>query len=123
MYKLVILIEPEGMGAEFDAHWPGFLSLAEQMPGLIREATSRVNQVMFGKQTFALIHELFFETMAALREAMASPAGQQTGQILQVITQGNMTLLISDHNQDDLENIQKFRTEPNPGEDLTPTLP
>jgi uncharacterized protein (TIGR02118 family) len=114
MYKLIILIEPEGLGAEFDAQWPRFLSLAEQMPGLKREATSHIDGVLYGKQTFTMVHELFFESMAALREAMASSAGQQTGQLLQTITQGNMTLLISDHNQDELENILKFRSAEEP---------
>ena len=118
MYKLVILIEPEGVGQEFDAQWPEFLSLAEQMPGLKSEATSRIDRVLFGEQSFAMIHELYFESMGALRDAMASPLGKQTGQLLQTITKGNMTLLISDHNQDDLEHIRKFQTAqaPTPGE-------
>jgi uncharacterized protein (TIGR02118 family) len=119
MYKLVILIEREGMGNEFDAQWPNFLNLAEQMPGLIREATSRIDRVLFGKQSLNMIHELYFESMGALRDAMASPLGQQTGQLLQTITKGNMTLLISDHNQDDLENIRKFQ----PAEAPTPSDP
>ena len=48
MHKLVILIESTADPA-FDQNWPQFLHHAERIPGLKREATSRVTQVLFGE--------------------------------------------------------------------------
>jgi uncharacterized protein (TIGR02118 family) len=108
MYKLVILIEtPEDL--TFDDRWPEFLHLAEQIPGLRRETTSRVDHVVYGKGGFSLIHELYFDSAQALREGMASPVGQKAGLVLQEMTGGRVTLLIADHKQDELENIHMYQ--------------
>ena len=48
MFKLVILIEPPPNQDYFDDQWPAFLHSAEQMPGLLRETTSRTAQMVFG---------------------------------------------------------------------------
>jgi uncharacterized protein (TIGR02118 family) len=109
MYKLIILIEPPADSSSFDDSWPEFLNQAEQMPGLVREATVRVTHTLFGASQIHMIHELFFETQADLQAAMASPEGQASGQILQRITAGNMTLLVAEHREDDLENIKRYR--------------
>lgn len=108
MHKLVILIEGAEVPAGFDENWPQFLHLAEQMPGLQREATSRVLHILYGSQNYTLIHELFFDSLEALQEAMASPAGEQAGQVLQRITGGRIALLVADHNQDEIENIRRY---------------
>ena len=86
MHKLVILIEGGELPANFDDQWPQFLHLAEEMPGLQREATSRVLHMLYGSQRYALTHELFFESLEDLQSAMTSPAGQKAGQILQSMT-------------------------------------
>lgn len=109
MHKLVILIEPLEDNDTFDENWPQFLHLAESMPGLEREATSRVDGILFGRYDVALIHELYFTSLAALKNAMSSPQGQATGELLQRMTGGRLTLLYTDHKEDDLENIHKFR--------------
>lgn len=108
MHKLVILIEGTELPTDFDENWPQFLHLAEQMPGLQREATSRVHHILFGKQNYVLIHELFFDSLEALQEAMTSKAGQQAGQVLQKMTLGKLMLMVSDHNEDDMENIRRY---------------
>ncbi|MCW5875292.1 MAG: EthD family reductase [Anaerolineales bacterium] len=102
MYKLVILIEPQDHPAEFDAAWPQFLAAAERMPGLRSEVTGRVDRALHGSFQAHLIHELHFDSLTAAGEAMASPEGQQAGQILQQISGGKVTLLLADHLQDDL---------------------
>lgn len=108
MYKLVILIEaPEDLS--FDEHWPQFLHLVEQIPGLRREATSRVDRIVYGKGEFSLIHELYFESAEALQQGLASPPGQSAGKVLQEMTGGRVTLLFADHKQDELENIRKYK--------------
>lgn len=108
MYKLVILIE-EAQTPEFEASWPQFLHLVEQMPGLRREVTSRVSHILYGAVRCSMIHELYFDTLSDLQEAMATPLGNQAGQLLQAITRGKMALLIGDHHADELENIRRHQ--------------
>jgi len=111
MYKLVILIESPPDLLEFEENWPAFLHQAEKMPGLIREATVRVSKILFGNPQIHMLHELFFETLADLQTAMGSPYGQASGQIIQKITGGRMTLLIAEHREDMLENIRRYSLE------------
>ncbi len=113
MYKLMILIEPTANGPLLDEGWPQFLHQAERMPGLLREASVLVRRTLAGRHEIAQAHELFFETQEALYQAMASPAGQAAGQILQHITAGQMTLLIAEHREDQIENIRKYSEPPN----------
>ena len=112
MHKLVILIDAAADTAEFHELWPQFLSLAESMPGLQREATSRVNRVLVGGLRCFMIHELFFADAPALQKAMTSPVGVQTGQLLQHLTRGKVTLLTADHREDEGANLQKYRQGP-----------
>ncbi len=109
MHKLVILIEATDT-PDFQVLWPRFLHAAEGMPGLRREATSRVNQALYGDLQCALIHELYFDSYPALRLGLASEAGKEAGRLLQEITSGKVRLLIADHTEDNLENIRKYRT-------------
>jgi len=111
MHKLVILIEPPDDWAVFDEAWPEFLHNAELMPGLRREATSRVDSFLYGERAIALMHELFFDTFEEAQRAMLSVPGRQTGKILQEISRGRMTLFFADHKEDDLENLRKFKGE------------
>ena len=108
MYKLIILIE-SATTPGFHDFWPRFLHAAENIPGLRRESTSRINQVLFGDVQYALIHELYFDTLPALQAGLASPSGKEAGSLLQDMTGGKVKLLIADHSQDDMENIRKFR--------------
>lgn len=110
MHKLLILIEEVENQTNFDELWPKFLRLAEQMPGLQREVSSRVERVLFGKSACSMIHELHFDTLEALRQALNSVQGQQAGQMLQKLTQGRLTLMIAEHKEDDLVNISQYRT-------------
>lgn len=111
MYKLIIIIETPDDPQQFDEIWPIFLKQAEKMPGLIREATVRVTNKVFGNYNISMIHELYFESSEALQNAMISPQGQTSGQVLQRITNGRMALLTAEHREDDLVNIRKFQIE------------
>jgi uncharacterized protein (TIGR02118 family) len=108
VHKLVILIEATDAQTEVDDAWPQFLHLSERMPGLVREATSRVEQVLYGRYQPVLIHELFFDSFAALQQAMTSPEGRAAGELLQKMTAGRLTLLLADHKEDDLDNIRSY---------------
>jgi uncharacterized protein (TIGR02118 family) len=107
MYKLVILIEAQEDSARFDSRWPQFLAFAEKMPGLRREVTSHVDRVLHGNFHPHLMHELFFDSLKAATEAMASVEGSAAGQVLQDISGGKVTLLLADHSQDDLAHIRR----------------
>ena len=109
MHKLVILIEEMANQEQFDQMWPEFLHLSESMPGLIKEATCRVDSTIYGGYQPYLIHELYFESMDAIQQAMSSTQGQAAGAYLQRMTGGKMSLVIADHKEDDLENIRRYQ--------------
>ncbi|GAB4475613.1 MAG: hypothetical protein Kow0088_12600 [Anaerolineales bacterium] len=112
MYKLVILIEKDVPPAILDQHWPEFLHNAEQMPGLLRETTSRIDVHLYGGAEYQLQHELIFSSPEEARQAMASEAGRAAGRILQQLSGGRLVLYFADHREDDLENIRKHRQSP-----------
>lgn len=116
MHKLVILIDTPPDDDRFDAGWPAFLQHAEQMPGLVRETTSRVTFVLYGDRQPSLIHELHFASRVSLEQAMQSEHGQQAGQVLQRITGGRFSLFFADHHEDSAENLARTRTEKNDSE-------
>jgi uncharacterized protein (TIGR02118 family) len=115
MHKLVILVEPPPDQAFFDEAWPQFLNVSERMPGLLREATCHVEYVLFGDCRPTLMHELFFDSLDAIHQAMSSAEGRAAGEILQRMSSGRLTLLIADHKEDDLENIRKYRDQSDDG--------
>ncbi len=110
MYKLIILVESTSTPG-FHSLWPRFLHAAEDIPGLRREATSRVSQVLFGDLQCAMIHELFFDSYALLQAGMASETGKEAGRLLQELTGGRVKLFIADHSEDELENIRRYRAQ------------
>ena len=111
MRKLVILINPPVDEAQFEAGWPSFLHQVERMPGLLRETSCHVDQAVFGEANYTLIHELYFESLQAPQEALASPEGRAAGKLLQTITNGRLSILIADHKEDTLEHISSFKKE------------
>jgi uncharacterized protein (TIGR02118 family) len=108
MYKLVILVETPEDETAFHDEWPLFLFLAERMPGLCRESTSHVDKILFGSTGYSLIHELYFDSLETLKEAMNSQEGRLAGGQIQKMTHGRMSLLLTDHAEDNLEHIQQF---------------
>ena len=108
MYKLIILLESTSMPG-FHNFWPRFLHAAESIPGLSRESTSRINQVLYGDASYTLVHELYFDTLPSLQAGLASPSGMEAGRLLQEMTGGRLNLLIADHSEDNLENIRRYR--------------
>jgi uncharacterized protein (TIGR02118 family) len=79
------------------------------MPGLRREATSHVDTFLYGERAYALMHELFFDSLDDAQQAMASPAGRQAGKVLQALSSGRMVLFFADHKEDDAENLRRFK--------------
>ncbi len=114
MYKLIILIPGPETLPDFHDHWPNFLHQVEQLPGLQREATSHIHHVLFGSVGFEMVHELFFNSMEAMQQALASPQGKQAASTLHQMTHGQVSLLLADHREDDMVNIRKFTDLANP---------
>jgi hypothetical protein len=108
MHKLVILIESSSQWSDSEDLWPQFLHLVEGMPALRYEATSRVEQWLFGERKFVQAHELFFDTLTDIEQAMISPQGREAGRLLQQMTGGHVTLFFAEHKEDDLENIRQY---------------
>lgn len=109
MYKLVILFLPPFAWASFEQGWQKFLRLAEQMPGLRKEAVGDVDELVFGppNMNYKKVHELFFDSREALEDALKSEAGQNAGQWLQSFTQGRFLLLIAKHMEATPEQFKK----------------
>jgi uncharacterized protein (TIGR02118 family) len=108
MHKFVILIEPLDDWQAFEDAWPEFLHLAEAMPGLLREASSQVDNFLIG-HPYAQVHELFFDSLETAQAALASPAGRAAGRLLQQATGGKLTLFFAEYKEDYLANIRKYR--------------
>jgi uncharacterized protein (TIGR02118 family) len=111
MQKLVILVDPAENENAFEKGWPAFLALAEKLPGLRREATSHVENIITGKLDYSLVHELYFDSMEDMKQALASPVGRMAGTKLQEITHGRVTLYYADHTEDSAENLQRIQPE------------
>ena len=113
MHKLVIMVEQLPDEAQFDEMWPEFLHVSERMPGLSMEATCRVEGNIYGSYQPALLHELFFESVDDIKQAMSSPEGRTAGELLQRMTGGRMSLIIADHKEDNIENIRRYQGKTN----------
>jgi hypothetical protein len=109
MYKLVILVEELDDWEAFEAEWPKFLHLVEDMPKLRREATSRVERFLYGDSSYIRMHELFFDTLKDAEMALVSSQGQAAGRLLQQMTAGRMSLFFAEHKEDDLANIHRYK--------------
>ena len=109
MYKLVILFEPIADWEAFESQWPQFLHLVEEMPGLRREATSRVAHFLYGQPEYARMHELYFDDLESAEAAMASDQGREAGRLLQSMSAGRLNLFLAEHKEDELENIRKYK--------------
>lgn len=101
MHKLVILFKQPPQPAEFERRWSEeFVPLAEKMPGLRRVVVSHAQGGPGGPVDIYLLHELHFDSQAALTEAMASPAGVAAGQCLLQIAPQQATLFFAEHMED-----------------------
>jgi uncharacterized protein (TIGR02118 family) len=116
MHKLVIMVEQLPDEAQFDELWPEFLHIAERMPGLKIEATCRVESTLYGNYHPTLVHELYFDSVEDIKNAMKSPECRNAGELLQRMTGGRMSLIIADHKEDQIENIRRYQRNENDAE-------
>lgn len=98
MHKLIVMVWRPPSVDEFERSWSErFVPLAEQMPGVIRVTVSRSYSGADQRERPYLIHEFFFEDRRALREAMASPAGQQAGKALMEFAGDHAQIILAEH--------------------------
>jgi hypothetical protein len=109
MHKLVILIEPLKNADEFHSLWPEFLSHAEHMPALLREASSQVESTLFGERVYAQMHELYFATQSELQQALDSEPGQKAGRILHQITRDRLSLFTAECKEESGDSLRQFQ--------------
>ncbi len=111
MYQLIILL-PTGLDLHaFDEGWPQFLAVAEQMPGLIQESITRVDRVLFGSDIFQRFYTFGFPDKKSLELALISEEGQKAGNLLHVLSGGNITITTGFHQSDTLNRIQSYSSQ------------
>lgn len=102
MHKLMILFRKTDDLLELETRWSQeFVRLAEQMPGLRRVSVSRILGGPGGEVDLHLVHEFYFDDLAAVQAAMASPQGQQAGRALMEFAAESATLVFAEHLEED----------------------
>lgn len=101
MHKLIILFDQPVDWHSFEKGWHKFLTLAEQMPGLQKEAVSEIERLVFGPEEkhYHKIQELYFDSHEALDTALKSRQGQAAGQWLHQFTKGRVVLFTAEHKE------------------------
>ena len=113
MYKLILIFkEVDEADLDFIEHrWSHeFVPLAERMPSLQRVSISRVTKSITPEADIQLIHELFFDSLEDLDQAMKSDIGQQAGRLLMDFASQAVQVYFAEHAEDTptiVENHQK----------------
>ena len=110
MKQLLILIPSNVELKKLDLGWPEFLSAAEKMPGLIRESITTVSRSLSGTSPILRCYSFVFPDQQTLQEGLTSPSGQEAGKIIHQLTDGKGIILTADYLEDEISNINKFRS-------------
>ncbi len=96
MARLVVLYKTPADTAAFDAHYfATHVPLAKKLPGLRRyEVSEGAVASPAGPSDVHMVATLYFDDMAALAAAFASPEGQAAGADAQAVATGGMELLM-----------------------------
>jgi uncharacterized protein (TIGR02118 family) len=98
MHKLMLLFQKPDNVLEFEQSWSdAFVATAERMPGIIRVGVTRIYGSPSSEPDLHMIHEFYFEDEDALRRAMLSEEGQQTGQALLSFAADLVTIVFAEH--------------------------
>jgi uncharacterized protein (TIGR02118 family) len=98
VHKLMILFKTTSDPLGLETRWSQeFVPRAEKMPGLRRVSVSRILGTPGGEANLHLVHEFYFDDLAALEGAMASPEGQAAGRALMAFAGDSVTLLFAEH--------------------------
>ncbi len=113
MYQLILLIPTSVDIKSFDEGWPSVLEAIEQMPGLLGESVSRVDQLLYGQECLHRIYTFSFPDQKTLEKALISTPGEKAGKIVHDLTGGRVTLLTAEFQEDSLDHIQSFSFQKN----------
>jgi len=99
MARLLVMYKTPKDAAAFDSHYfTKHVPIAKKIPGLRRYEVSRGPVVTpAGPSGFHLIATLFFDDMAAIQKAFASPEGQAASADVQTFATGGVDMLLFDH--------------------------
>ena len=102
MHKLMVVFHSSGDPLTLESQWSEeFVARAEQMPDLRRVSVSRVVGGPGGKLNLHLVHELFFDDLNALENALASQEGQEAGKALISFAGDNVSVYFARHLEED----------------------
>lgn len=111
MYQLILLIPTSVDIKSFDEEWPSFLEAIEQMPGLLRESVSRIDQLLYGQENFHRIYTFSFPDQKSLEKALVSAPGEKAGKLIHDLTEGKVTLMTAEFQEDSLDHIKSFSSQ------------
>jgi uncharacterized protein (TIGR02118 family) len=98
MHKLMIVFHSSEDPLTIESQWSEeFVARTEQMPGLRRVSVSRVVGGPGGALDLHLVHELFFDDLQALENALASEQGQEAGKALISFAKDNVSVYFARH--------------------------
>ncbi len=101
MRKLLLLFKTVPDDLTLQRRWSQeFVPLAEAMPGVRRMVVNQNLSGPAGPADYMLIHELYFDSQAALTAAMMSAAGVRAGTKLMEIAPDSVIILFADHQED-----------------------
>jgi hypothetical protein len=109
MYQLILLIPYSVNLKEFDENWPLFLEAVENMPGLIEESLTRVDQVLYGQKTISRIYCFSFPDQETLEKSLLSESGEKAGQLIHDLTNGQVSIMTGEFQEDTLDNIRSHK--------------
>lgn len=103
MHKLVVLIRRPPDPEALERAWSeSFVPQAERMPGLRRVTVGRTVGGPARAPSVMLVHEMYFDDLPALRDAMLSPQGQAAGRALMGLAGDHSELLFAEHMEMDI---------------------
>ena len=98
MHKIMLLFRRAEDTLEMERRWSEhFVRRAERMPGLRRVAVSRVVGAPGPGGDLHMVHEFYFDDLAALRAAMASAEGQEAGRALMSFAADSVQIYFAEH--------------------------
>jgi uncharacterized protein (TIGR02118 family) len=102
VHKLMVLFQSSEDSLALETQWSDeFVARAERMPGLRRVSVSRTMGGPGGAIDLRLLHELFFDDLAALKAALASPEGQEAGKALMGFAGEHVSVYFAQHFEED----------------------
>ncbi len=102
MVKVIILFRT-GARTPMDERYNDFLMALEALPGLRRKAVNHVFGSSDGLAPYRTVVEASFDDRAAMEEALTSPAGIQSGQLLRDFAGPDAVTLFADVMEEDFD--------------------